>query len=85
LRAKRPGRETDSSLSPIAHVRNERGYIGISTSPHAFVLWKDTNVLYAVVQRVINWRYVTFKVFITLQLKVQVACYETLFGGVISY
>jgi hypothetical protein len=74
LGAKRPGRETDSSLSPIAHVRNEWGHIGLPTSPYAFILWKDKNVLYAVVQRVINWRYVTFKVFITLQLKVQVAC-----------
>jgi hypothetical protein len=79
--AKRPGRETDSSLSPIAHVRNEWGYFGISTTPYANILWTNTNTLYGALQHVISWRYVTFKVFILLQLKIQLACYVTLFGG----
>jgi hypothetical protein len=78
--AKRPGRETDNSLSPIAHVRNVWGYIGVSTPPYAFMLWKITNVLDGFVQHVISRRQVTLKVFIALQLKSQVACYKAVGG-----
>ena len=172
LVAKRPRRETDNSLSPIAHVKNDWGYIGVLSPPppqYASMRWTNTNILYVfyvygsvhrwsiliivqrdatqshlwprwrevaaliiwpgpkavatvmctpddgcgwhpkhvewtcriidrllcvascwtiintalygVVQHVINWRYVTFKVFIAVQMKIQVTCFVTLFGG----